>query len=166
MQILSHSSPLTSAIPASPPLAPQGVSPTSVASPALVRDGLQIDYPRAGKNAVALIGGAGAGLLTAGAGSALVGLALEQGISSDMFLAAAVGAVTLGVPAGAAGALTSAVLTDDPKTGAILGAVSGAATGAALTAKANFGGRMMLLAGALGAAAGAVGGWTAAHLRQ
>jgi hypothetical protein len=154
MQVLSSSQVISQTTPSQAKSQPAQASSPPSETPALKSDGLQItlDVKKTGKGFIGLVGGT------------LV-VAMERGLPSNFGGYIAAGGLLVGGGAGAVGAITSAVFTNDPKTGALLGAATGAATGAAILGK-SLGSKAAILGGAVGAVAGAAGGWASAKIRQ
>ncbi len=137
MQVLSSSQVISQTTPSQAKSQPAQASSPPSETPALKSDGLQItlDVKKTGKGFIGLVGGTGAGILAGGGGTAALVVAMERGLPSNFGGYIAAGGLLVGGGAGAVGAITSAVFTNDPKTGALLGAATGAATGAAILGK-------------------------------
>lgn len=163
-------------IQSNPTVTPQQTAPSvqqagKAAAPAenktqLKNDVLQIDLKRVGKGALGLVGGAGAGILGGGVTAGAAAIVLERGIPSNIGGYVAAGGLLVGGLGGAAGAITSTVLTSDPKTGALLGGAAGAVTGAAYLGKSFGNANAAILGGVVGGVAGAIGGYTSAKIRD
>jgi hypothetical protein len=159
------------------PVIPQQTAPSvqqagsKAAAPAentsqLKNDVLHIDLKRVGKGALGLAGGAGAGILGGAVTSGAAAIVLERGIPANIGGYVAAGGLLVGGMGGAAGAITSTLLTNNPKTGALVGGAAGAVTGAAYLGKTLGNTNAAILGGVVGGVAGAIGGYTSAKIRD
>lgn len=148
--------------------ASQAAKTAEAAKPASSGDSLEFSVsPRKlGKGLLGIAGGTGTAIVGGTAATAAFTLIAEKGIPKDFGGYLAAGGLLVGGGAGLLGAASSALVTNDPKTGAVVGSLVGGAAAGAYMGKTLGTLPGALLGGALGALAGGIGGYTAAKIKQ